>query len=346
MNKFYPLTIFVLSLALGAYIYSLDLGDFSYKIPFSDLIYTMPVAMWVVFIVYAVFFITIFFGFFERFGRFLEQRALNNDKKTLIQKIKNKIIEKNDEKLTLKTPLFKELGDVLDRFDLSPKPHIIECENAEIKKLLSMHENLQNGEEIDTHKLGIPQTSRLFSLNVKNSIAKNYKNGLGILKNKNYIYELKKCAFIALLRNAPQEEIQKYKDQIAYDKDIALEILDAHIEGRIELKLAEIAEIAKNAKLSKDHYLALAKSAKGKCSPSAWMGLFEYLADSDENAENAYFYVLLELEMLEKAKLRLKTLNAYDFLNVRAYLDLKAAGKSYPSEMFFLSSACEAWQKP
>lgn len=327
--------ILVFGILLGVYVYSLNSSDFAYRIPFTDLTYDMPVAIWITIIVYVVFFISIIFIFSERFGRFLEKKALKNDKKIFIQKIKNKIIERDDTQFTFKTNLFKELGSVMDRLNVFPKPYLPNCENQEIKKLLAMYENLQNGEEIDVHKFNIPQTSSLFTLNVKNSINKNYKNGLPVIKNKNYIYELKKFAFMALLKNADSKEIEKYKDQISYDREIALEMLGIYIAGKINLSNQEISDICKNAKFTKADYLTFSKSAKGKIDPNHWIMLFEFLADNDENAENAYLYVLLELEMLERAKIRLKTQPIYDFLNVRAYLDLKAVGKSYPTEIFF-----------
>lgn len=333
--KYYPLTILILGALLGFYIYNIDNTMFAYTIPFSDLTYNMPIALWIVMIIYIFFFITIIFIFSERMEIFLSKRAINNDKKTFIQKIKNKIIEKKDENLVLKTNLFKEISDIVDQFDMTPKADSTQCNNAEIKKILAMYLNLKNGEEIDIHKFNIPQTSSLFTLNTKNSITKNYKNGLPIIKNKNYIYELKKFAFIALLKNADSKEIKKYKDQISYDREIAIEMLNTFIEGKISLSNQEISDICKNAKFTKDDYLNLVKSAKGKLDPNTWIAISEYIADSDENAENAYFYVLLELEMLDRARDILRAQPAYEFLNVRAYLDLKAAGKSYPTDLFF-----------
>lgn len=333
--KYYPLTILILGVLLGFYIYNMDSSLFLYTIPFTNLTYSMPVALWIVVIIYIFFFITIFFIFSERLARFIDTNAIKNDKKIFVQKIKNKIIEREDNKLTLKTKLFKELGSIIDAVDITPKPHMTNCENQDIKKLLAMYENLKNGEEIDIHKFNIPQTSTLFTLNTKNSINKNYKNGLSIIKNKNYIYELKKFAFIALLKNADSNEIEKYKNLITYDREIALKMMETYINGKVNLSIQEICDMCKNTKFTKDDYLFITKYAKGKISPSQWIEISEYLADNDENAENAHFYVLLELEMLEQAKNRLKAQPAYDFLNIRAYLDLKAVGKSYPTDLFF-----------
>lgn len=334
--KYYPVTILILGALVGFYVYTLSDATFLWRVPFTSVAYDMPIAVYVTMIIYAVFLISIIFIFADRMGIFIEHSAIKADKKTLISKIKNKIIERNDDKLNLKTETFKDIGSIIDSLDITPKPHA-SCTHNDIKKLLAMYENLQNGEEIDVHKFNIPQTSPLFTLNVKNSIAKNYKNGLPILKNKNYIYELKKCAFLALLNNADSKEIEKYKDSISYDREISLAVFDAYLEGKIELNLVEFSNICKNAKFNKDDYLACAKSMKRKHTPNEWIKLFEYLADNDDSAEEAYLFVLLDLEMLAEAKNRLKAQPSYEHLNVRAYLDLKTAGKSYPTELFFNS---------
>ena len=46
----------------------------------------------------------------------------------------------------------------------------------------------------------------------------------------------------------------------------------------------------------------IAQKTKECYEPSSWVRLFESLANKDENAELAYFYVLLELEMIDEAK--------------------------------------------
>lgn len=332
--KYYLITMLILGALLGLYIYTLSDASFVWSVPFSNSTYDAPVAVYAVIMFYAVFALSLVAIIIDRLTAFIENNALKADKKTLISKIKNKIIARNDDKLILKTESFKDIGNIIDNLELTPKQGA-SCTHNDVKKLLAMYENLQNGEEIDVHKFNIPQTSPLFTLNVKNSIAKNYKNGLPILKNKNYIYELKKCAFLALLNNADSKEIEKYKDSISYDREISLAVFDAYLAGKMELNLVEFSNICKNAKFSKDDYLACAKSMKRKHTPNEWIKLFEYLADNDDSAEEAYLFVLLDLEMLAEAKNRLKAQPIYEFLNVRAYLDLKSAGKSYPTELFF-----------
>lgn len=334
--KYYPLTILILGILAGFYVYNLTDASFIYTLPFSnEYTFDMPVALYIMMIIYIIFFISIIFIFSERFGRFIEDSAIKNDKKTFIKKIKSRIIQSDNNKFVIKTELFKEIDNIFNGLDIKPKPHFTNCNNQEMKKLFAMYENLQNGEEIDIHKFNIPQTSSLFTLNVKNSINKNYKNGLSIIKNKNYIYELKKFAFIALVKNGDSKDIEKYKDSISYDRDIVLALIEAYLAGKINFSQKEISDMCINNKFNKDDYMDLAKNMKGKINPSEWIKLFENLADSDENAENSYFYVLLELEMLQEVRERLRTQPSYDFLNIRAYLDLKSTGKSYPIELFF-----------
>lgn len=332
--KYYPIVIFTLGILLGVYVYTITSDIFILELPFDKSL-EMPIAIWITSIIYIVFFISLLFLFIERLLIFLEKNAFNNDKNTLIKKIKNSVIQRDDNSLVLKTKSFKELGSVIDSFDFTPKANVIDCENIDIKKLLAMYNNLQNGEEVDVYKFNIPQTSALFTLNVRNMINKSYKNGFSILKNKTYIYDLKKFAFIALLKGGDRKEIEKYKDCISFDKEITCVYLDIFLDGKIDIQEGEISLFCKNAKFTKEDYLTFAKKSKGKLEPTYWIRLFETLADNDELAEEAYFYVLLELEMLDSIKDRLKSQPINEFVNVRAYLDLKNAKKSYPTDIFF-----------
>ena len=333
--KYYPIFIFTLGILLGVYVYTITNESFTLMLPFSDVSYTMPIALWVVFMIYSIFLISMLFLFSERLSNFLDRNAISSDKNVFIKKIKNNVIRQGDDNLILKTRLFKELGSVIDSFNLTPKDNVVSCENTDTKKLLIMYENLKNGEEIDVYKFNISQISPLFSMNAKNMITKSYKNGFSILKNKTYTYELKKFAFIALLNNGDRREIEKYKDYISFDKEIALMYLNVFTDKRIDLKNNEIGTICKNAKFTKSDYMLFARQSKGKLEPNDWINIFEYLADSDDLAEESYLYVLLELEMLDSVKDRLKSQPVYEFINVRAYLDLKNAKKSYPMDIFF-----------
>ena len=96
----------------------------------------------------------------------------------------------------------------------------------------------------------------------------------------------------------------------------------------------EVAKLCAEVGYNKEDYLALAQKTKECYEPSSWVRLFEFLANKDENAELAYFYVLLELEMIDEAKERLNSHPQNELLKIRAYLDLKNLGKNYPLELF------------
>ncbi|MDE5603063.1 MAG: hypothetical protein K2I71_03980, partial [Helicobacter sp.] len=105
---------------------------------------------------------------------------------------------------------------------------------------------------------------------------------------------------------------------------------------KIQLSNEEIIKLCKEVKYNKEDYLHLAQKIKKCYEPDLWVSLFEALANEDEKAEMAYFYVLLDLEMLDEAKDRLNTYPKNEFLKIRAYLDLKSLGKKYPLELFLI----------
>ena len=75
--------------------------------------------------------------------------------------------------------------------------------------------------------------------------------------------------------------------------------------------------------------ITLAKLYKNTLDPDKLLDLFETLSNENEEASGSYFYVLLELEMIEKLNDLLAGYKNDEFKIYRALLDLKEAGKHY-----------------
>ena len=117
---------------------------------------------------------------------------------------------------------------------------------------------------------------------------------------------------------------------------MANKVLGMCYAQKMDFSDEEVAKLCAEVGYNKEDYLALAQKTKECYEPSSWVRLFEFLANKDENAELAYFYVLLELEMIDEAKERLNSHPQNELLKIRAYLDLKNLGKNYPLELFLL----------
>jgi hypothetical protein len=73
----------------------------------------------------------------------------------------------------------------------------------------------------------------------------------------------------------------------------------------------------------------LARLYKEVLSPDKLLELFETLSNENDEATTAYFYVLCELEMIEKLRDLLSGYEDNEMVPFRAILDLKEAGKHY-----------------
>ena len=172
--------------------------------------------------------------------------------------------------------------------------------------------------------------------NILNQIHSDEKFATEVLKKSSYDEESKRKAFKKLLNCGETKTIKQFIGEIKFNKDLANEMLGMCYANKINFSNDEIAKLCTEVKYSKEDYLHLAQKLKECYEPAAWVSLFENLVNQDELAEIAYFYVLLELEMIDEAKERLNTYPQNELLKVRAYLDLKDSGKKYPLELFLL----------
>ncbi len=86
--------------------------------------------------------------------------------------------------------------------------------------------------------------------------------------------------------------------------------------------------------LSADDFVNIAKEIKEIFLPEDRLKLFEELKNINEKSQNAYFYTLLDLEMIQKATEELENFEENEFLAIRAFLELKKCGKNYNLELF------------
>ncbi len=111
---------------------------------------------------------------------------------------------------------------------------------------------------------------------------------------------------------------------VASIKDIA--------NSEFGLSKEEIQKFTKRLDYTEQEFLTLAKLYKDALNPDKLLDLFETLSNDNEAAAGAYFYILLELEMIEKLKDLLSGYNDDEHKAIRAVLDLKDAGKHYSLE--------------
>jgi len=118
------------------------------------------------------------------------------------------------------------------------------------------------------------------------------------------------------------EEALKYISMLS--KTNLYKMLDRIDEGeKIGLTQEIIEKYVKQMDFECEDYMRLAKTTTKKFAPNVNIALFDALRKQNEQAENAYIYLLFEYEKLEDAHEFLEEQNEDEFIKYRAMLELK-----------------------
>lgn len=336
--KRFSIISLLLIIAIGAYIYSFEEGQYTFNqlnkfysaIPAVEL----PIALWVVLPGLLVFlYALVHFGIFNISGYFRE-KTLQKDYKNLIEQIRVTLLGEHKEFL-FKTKRYQELSSILKQFDLKAKEITEETEVERIDTALKAINGLKKGDVIDLKPYALSSDNAIVEQNELNRLAQNEKFALDIFKKPaSYTIKIKEKAFDKLLDYAEEKEIKRCLGLIKLNKPLSEKLFEKFVQNTISLDSEEIRNIAKDAEYTKKDYIALARKLKECFPPDGWIGLFEYLADHDEHAEDSIIYVLLELEMVDRAKERINNAPDESMQKFEAYLALKECDRHYPIDLF------------
>lgn len=332
--KHYTLFWLLFSIAAGLYIYSFNSEIYTYTPPFGETSLSLPVAIWSLVPLFFFFVLSLCLILLGKAQSLWEEYHSKKDRELLLRQILAQASEK-EFKGELKTHTFKSISKILRRFKLIAQPHTPLSDDEEIDSLIEASSKITQGEVVDLKRFHLPYTASLNLQNQLNRLKIDPKSALEILKKTEAPDSLKKVALLSLFESGEEKEIRKYQNLIPLDKELAKALLGAYEAKRLKLGFDEIASLGEKAVFEARDYLGLAKELKGSLEPDSWLKLFEVLAEKHEAAEEAYLYVLLELEMIEVAKERLSAHSKEDFPKIRAFLELRKSGFSYPAEIFF-----------
>lgn len=327
-------------LVVGLYVYSLESQSFVYDLPFTQMHITLPVAMWIVGIV-ALFFVATLIFFASAWAQdLLENYHRKNDYDKLLSQINEQALNQNIKNRIYKRKSFGDLSKILQRFYLKPRLDSKESFNRKIDNLFEHYKDVMSGKVVDLKNYHLSRDNKFNIQNLKNKIQQNYKCGFEILED-NYPNELKTYAVLEILKNAQFKELEKLPSLTPNEilnKPLAQEVFKLYCKNIKKIQVKDVYEVFKNVSTTPMEYIQYASQSKNILSPDEWIRFFEGCADFDENAEMAFFYVLFELEMIDKAKDRHRTHAKGEYKLIDAYLDLKSLGKHYTFDIFFLHS--------
>lgn len=321
----------LLIIAVALYVYSVESG--SYEITVLDYTMQLPTVLWIIIPVAALFFFTVLHLVFYGSLNFFKTRGFIKDEESIVETIKSLLLQKED-KRRFKTQGYKNIASILKQLDISVKEGTFTSSNEELNTIVASIKDIESGKHIADKSLKLNPDSALAKKNLINKINEQIDYAVDVLKKQdNFAEEVVKAAFNTVLENKSMTTVKKVYTNVKLTKDMALKLFLKDIDNsEFGLSKEEIQKITKSLDYTEQEFLTLAKLYKDALNPDKLLDLFETLSNDNEAAVGAYFYILLELEMIDKLKDLLSGYNDDEHKAIRAVLDLKDAGKHYSLE--------------
>lgn len=319
-------------IATGVAVFANVAGD--YQLEIYGIILNLPVVFWVLLPAAILFILSVLHLMFYGTINYCKNRAYQKDEATLVETVKALLLDKTDKK-KCKTGGYKNLSTILSQLEVNVKDNAFTSSNESLNQVVSQIKDIKAGKFVNEKSLKLDKDSPLAKQNLMNKMNEQPDYSLDILKkSEQFPEEVVRVAFFNVLENKAMTTVKKVYTNVKLDREMALKLFLKDIDNKdFGLTKEEIIKITKSLDYTSEEYLVLAKLYKDALSPDKYLELFEAIFETqNEIATNAYFYVLCELEMIDKVRDLLTGYNENELLPFRALLDLKDAGKHYTLE--------------
>ena len=318
----------LLIMAVGISGYAIQNGE--YEISVGGYSLALPIIVWVLAPAIILFVFSVLHLMFYGSVNYCKNRGFDKDELTILETIKSILLQKDDKK-KFKTLGYKNVASILNQFNIDVKDSAFTSSNEGLNQVVSQIKDIKAGKYVNEKSLKLKPDSALAKQNLINKINEQVDYAVDVLKKATqFSPEVSRVAYFNVLENKTMTTIKKVYTNVVLDKEMALKLFLKDIDNsEFGLTKDEILKITKSLNYSKEEYLTLAKLYKDGLTPDKLLELFEKISEEVEVAADAYLFVLLELEMIDKAKEVLSGYPEDEFTVFRALLDLKDAGKHY-----------------
>lgn len=333
--KRYTLGTLALMLFIGWYVSQFLGYNQSEAISFFGIhLPALPIAVLVLFPVFVLYVASVLHMTYYSLKSFFKLRNYQKDYTMLVDMIMDELLNK-EHHYHFKTQPYKLLAKVLENTSMTIDDDIELTDNEKVNTILNMLSDIKDGKVVDLKKFNLDTTNPIMITNQKNRMMNLDLSWEEILsKSENYSQDIVEKAYINYVAEAPMYAIEKYQEFMTKD---ALYIILARInseENTLEVSNESLLALLDRVELKKSDYMSISKELSIHMIPEQRIKLFEELAQKDEEANDAYFYTLFDLEMIEKAKECLDSVGPDDAIRFRAYLALKESGHNYNINLF------------
>ena len=331
LNKYIFLSILLMVL-VGGVVYSQIHATYTLEV--LGVPVTLPVAAWIVLPMFLMFLASFFHMAYYSFINFMVLKRYKKDYDVLIQSLADAIM-REPKSHNYKTREAKNMGHVIDKSEITLRDFKIETKDERMKKVLEYVKDITNGIYVEINDYKLSPSNPLLVQNYENRLKEEPTYSGVILKNCDDLPKhLCKDALRIYMDFSEPSKIKEYAK--LFDLEMLATFFELMQQKGQKIEYSDILYILQESsmKLRSEEYIQLAKEVKSVLAPDERLKLFEILKDKDDKSEGAYLYTLLDLEMIDKAKEFLETVQEGEHENFKAYLDLKECGRNYPLELF------------
>ncbi|WP_353663027.1 hypothetical protein [Hydrogenimonas sp. SS33] len=331
--KRYTLASLLLMAIVGWYVYqAISPADYTLTILGEKI--TLPLAVWVVVPMALLFLASFFHMLYYGYKAYRRRRKVTNDIEKLADALYWDIL-KSPKKHNYADPRIRPVGVVLDAgCDDFTKVDKKAC-HEKVRDAIDIVTAIKHGEVLETEKLKLDKSNPYAVQNGLNMLKHEPQRAEEVLRRMPY-YDKRviKEALKIFAEEASPQQLDRYIEQI--DRDVLMHIVDT-MEKREEKNRIPLDMLGRvlttQVQLDECDYMILSKKLVKHYTPHELLAFFEKLAGKDEKAFKAYLFTLIEFEMLDKANELMQDTQRGEYLDFKAYLDLRKAGKHYPIDL-------------
>ena len=332
--KYYMAFVVVFCVVLGIYAYTLELGNFALTLPTGREL-DLPVSLWLIILILVFCLCSSILFASSWASSLMRSYRTRNDFSHLFSQINEQALNKPIESRVYKNPDISKLSKILARFYLKPRLDSNECFEPKIDKLFENYKDVMSGKSVDLRAYNLSKDNKFSIQNLKNKIQSDSKCAFNALSDTQP-QEIRDFAVVQILTHGSSKDIERLlSSQVGYNASMKPSLIHAFIANHELFSPETLSRISQQMSFNAQDYVQLAQQSKDILEPHAWYKLLESLANADEHAENALFYVMFELEMIDKVRERRALHGKDEYRLIDAYLDLKDSSKHYPLDIFF-----------
>ncbi|WP_201353607.1 hypothetical protein [Hydrogenimonas urashimensis] len=330
--KRYTLASIVLIALVGTYIYHMvTKGDYTLNLMGVNV--TLPIAVWVIIPMVLLYLASFLHMLYYGFKAYMRRKRVTKDIEKLADALYWDVL-KSPKKHHYMDKRVKPVGVVLDNgCDDFTKVDKKLC-HERVRDAIDIITAIKHGEVVDIAKLKLDKSNPYAIQNGLNILKHEPQKAEEILRRaESYDPKVVKEAIMIFVEKANEQQLEKYLDFI--DKEVLMHMLDTMDERdeKNKVSLVLIEKVLMKIAPSDCDYMILSRKLVKHYTPNELLAFFEKLVGQDEKAFKAYIFTLIEFEMLDRANELLQDTQRGEYLDFKAYLDLRKSGKHYPIDL-------------